>query len=344
MRYLLRSLILLLLLLLLAAAGGGWWIQRHLSERIEVPKLLYIPKGSTRSALAYIDRHYFTINPIDPYLIKHYGYPQAGWIDTGGGTMSRAELFRKLTHAKAAMIEVTLIPGETTPIILDQLAQALDLNRSDLQHAYDAQSAIKEGVLVPDTYALPRGIDAFGTMTLLIERAHKRHEALSRALLGHYDPDTWFRKVVVIASIIQKEAGSAEEMPLVSAVIHNRLKRGMKLQMDGTLNYGRYSHQRVTPRRIREDKSRYNTYRYGGLPPYPVCIVSREAIEAALKPADVPYLYFVRTKSGHHHFSSRYSSHIRAIKRVKNVKKRNTQHRKILQKVTPSPTSMNRYK
>jgi UPF0755 protein len=109
-------------------------------------------------------------------------------------------------------------------------------------------------------------------------------------------------------------------MPIVASVIYNRLKKGMKLQMDGALNYGRYSHTKITAKRLRSDTSRYNTYKYKGLPPYPVCNVSFDAIKAAIFPAKTSYLYFVKLRNGKHSFSRRYSSHIR---KVKSVTKRN---------------------
>ena len=111
------------------------------------------------------------------------------------------------------------------------------------------------------------------------------------------------------ASVIQKEAASVSDMPFVSSVIDNRIKKGMRLQMDGTLNYGEYSHQKVTARRIRTDKTPYNTYKNKGLPVYPVCNVSKDAIHAAINPKDTDYLYFVRGKNGEHVYSCYFSTH-----------------------------------
>ena len=102
-------------------------------------------------------------------------------------------------------------------------------------------------------------------------------------------------------------------MPFVSSVIDNRIKKGMRLQMDGTLNYGEYSHQKVTAARIRNDKTPYNTYKNKGLPLYPVCNVSKEAIDAAINPARTDYLYFVRGKNGEHIYSSYFSTHHKNI-------------------------------
>ena len=102
--------------------------------------------------------------------------------------------------------------------------------------------------------------------------------------------------------------------PIVSSVIYNRLKKRMKLQMDGTLNYGRFSHVKVTPSRIREDKSEYNTYKIKGLPPYPVSSVSKDAIFAAIFPKKTEYLYFVKSKKSKHTFSRTYKEHIKRIR------------------------------
>lgn len=138
---------------------------------------------------------------------------------------------------------------------------------------------------------------------------------LSMKIFGEYNQKKWFR-FVTIASVIQKESASIDEMPIVSSVIYNRLKNGMKLQMDGTLNYGKYSHIKITSKRIKTDKSRYNTYLYTGLPEYPVCNVSFDAIKAAIFPAKTNYLYFMKSKNGTHDFTSNYSTHLNNIKRA----------------------------
>jgi len=86
--------------------------------------------------------------------------------------------------------------------------------------------------------------------------------------------------------------------------------------MDGTLNYAKYSHLKVTPKRIRNDTSIYNTYKHKGVPSIPVCNVGFEAIKAAVFPAKTNYLYFMKSKNGTHDFSRNYSTHLRNIKRV----------------------------
>jgi UPF0755 protein len=110
-------------------------------------------------------------------------------------------------------------------------------------------------------------------------------------------------------------------MPYISSVIHNRLKKGMKLQMDPTLNYGKYSRIVVTPERIRNDNSRFNTYKHKGLPPYPLCAVSMDALKAAVLPRESDYLFFMLNEKGRHSFSATYDQHLVNIKAFKNYRK-----------------------
>ena len=93
--------------------------------------------------------------------------------------------------------------------------------------------------------------------TYLVNSSKKAQSEISRKIFGEYNEKKWF-KILTIASIIQKEAANDAEMPLVASVIYNRLDKGMRLQMDGTLNYGIYSHDVITAERIRSDMSEFN--------------------------------------------------------------------------------------
>jgi UPF0755 protein len=287
----------------------------YLNQTVTSPKVLYIPKGSINQIIAYLQDQKLDVSKLDALLLRFIGSPQSGWINLEERKNVRFDFLYKLTRAKAALVTITLIPGETTYLFLDQLAQKLNLNRSKLQKAYDALAPYKEGVFVPDTYKIPKGISEEKLIELLLSNSHKRMVALSKKFFGTYNEKKWFR-YVAIASIIQKESANIEEMPLVSSVIYNRLKKGMKLQMDGTLNYGKYSHVRVTARRIKEDTTEYNTYLHKGVPPSAVCNVSFDAIRAAVFPAKTNYLYFMKNKKGKHDFSCNYSTHLSNIKRA----------------------------
>lgn len=223
-------------------------------------------------------------------------------------TISKGDFLYLLTSAKAAQSQITLIPGETMYFFLKDISQKFSLNEERLKNAFKQYSPYQEGVILPDTYKIPNGINEEEIIKNLVSFSLNKHKNLAKKMLGKYDEKEWF-KYVAMASIIQKEAASIDEMPLVSAVIYNRLKLGMPLQMDGSLNYGEFSHSRVTPERIRKDKSPFNTYLNKGIPPTPVGSASIEAIKAVLNPAKVDYLYFVRNKQGKHSFSKTYKEH-----------------------------------
>ncbi len=153
-------------------------------------------------------------------------------------------------------------------------------------------------------------------MHFLVRESEKKYKGISEKIYGNYNQKQW-GKVLIIASIIQKEAANNQEMPLVSSVIYNRLKKKMRLQMDGTLNYGKYSHVKVTPERIRTDKSSFNTYKHKGLPDSPIGAVSISAITAAIKPAKTDYLYFMKNDQGVHDFAKTFKAHRKNIKKAK---------------------------
>jgi UPF0755 protein len=128
--------------------------------------------------------------------------------------------------------------------------------------------------------------------------------------------------VHIIASIIQKESNSIEEMPLISSVIYNRLEKNMRLQMDGTLNYGPYAHTIVTPERIKSDESDYNTYKHKGLPPHPLSTVTLDALKASMKPTKSDYIFFMLNEDGTHDFTATYDEHLEKIGLLESIKKR----------------------
>ena len=287
----------------------------YLNKPIYTPKVLYIPAGSIYKIITYLQSKNYDVCKIDSLVLRLLGSPQSGWIDMQTNSNTKADFLYKLTTSKAALQNVTLIPGETTYIFFNQLAKNLHLDRKKLQREFDKNAPEKEGVFVPDTYKIPVGITEKELIGMLLNISHKKMKELSIKFFGTYNEKKWFQ-YVAIASIIQKESANKAEMPLVSSVIYNRIKKGMKLQMDGTLNYGKYSHQKITPFRIKHDTTTYNTYKHKGLPDTPVCNVSIDAIRAAIFPKKTNYLYFMKSKNGMHDFACNYSTHLRNIRRA----------------------------
>ncbi len=287
---------------------------------VKTNEVIYIPKGSINGIITHLQQNKYQVSKLDSILLRFFGSPQSGWIYIGKKELKRADFLYKLTTAKAALKDITLIPGETTYIFLNHIAKSFGLDRMKLQYYYERYALYPEGNFIPNTYKLPIGISEKMIMQLLLKNSQRKMKEFSFKVFGSYNPKKWL-KYLVVASIVQKEAASIKEMPLVASVIYNRLKRGMKLQMDGALNYGKYSHIKVTAKRLREDNSHYNTYRFKGLPLYPVCNVSFDAIKAAIFPAKTSYLYFVKIDNSKHFFSATFRQHQRYIRKLKRKKR-----------------------
>jgi len=284
----------------------------YLNLPIKSSKVLYIPKGSITQIITHLKHKNFDLTVIDNYLIRFIGYPQQGWIDIGVNRLSHADFLYRLSRSKAALQDITLIPGETSYFFLNQLSEQMHLDRVKLQNYFEQYAPIPEGAFIAETYKLPLGITEKRAIKILLYRSREQMKLWSEKIFGNYDEKKWFH-FVTLASVLQKEAASNEDMAMVSSVVYNRLKKGMPLQMDGSLNYGKYSHSKITSKRIKEDTSRYNTYKFKGLPKYPVCNVGIDAIKAAIFPAKTDYLYFVRGKNGKHLYSRYYSTHRKNI-------------------------------
>lgn len=268
-------------------------------------RIIYIPKGNINSTIKILQKNGIDVLLVDEIFIKMFGYPQAGWIDLKSYKMTKLDFLYKLTNSKAALVKIVIIPGETNYFIYKQIEKKLKLP--------NFRCKIDEGFIKPDTYFLPIGMPREQVCKYLYDKSLKWHKFICNKFLGVWNYKIYYKKLI-IASIIQKEAADSKEMPLISAVIYNRLKKHMKLQMDGTLNYGKYSHQKVTPSRIKNDNTKFNTYKFYGLPLKPICVVSQKAIVSAIFPIKTKYLYFVRV-NGKHIFTKSYKEHLKNVKK-----------------------------
>jgi len=275
---------------------------------IKTSQTVLVPKGSITYIIAQLQKKGYGLNIIDKYLLILMGKPQSGWVHIGQKSLNRIDFLHKLTTAKARIEIITLIPGETKVLFLEALAKQLSLDEKQLHEYYNKFSDYEEAGIYADTYYVPEGIKEKHLMNFLIRESKKKYNKISQKFYGDYETRQW-RKILIIASIIQKEAANNKEMPIIASVIYNRLKKNMRLQMDGTLNYGKYSHIRVTPQRLRTDMSHFNTYKHRGLPKTPIGAVSFHAIKSALSPAKTKYLYFMKNRQGVHDFTDTFKKH-----------------------------------
>lgn len=236
--------------------------------------------------------------------------------------MGTFRILRKIAAGEAVLFPFMIPEGVTLSQIAGYWAErgfgtAEDFVKasceSTTRKAYGVDSGNLEGYLFPDTYMFPRGIserEAIREMLRQFDSNMSRLDAGKVKLSRH--------EVVSLASIIEKEAKVEEEKPIISAVFHNRLKRGQKLESCATVLYGLgYPHRKLTRADLKNSKSPYNTYVYKGLPPGPICNPGKGAIAAALNPSKDGYLYFVSKNDGTHYFTASYRDFLNAKRRYK---------------------------
>ena len=279
---------------------------------LEGKKNIHLDPDSTGGIITQLRQKGYDVGSIDRWTLTLLGTPLPGWVYLGKKRITRLELFGRILSRRSHFENITLIPGETTYFFLRQLADTMDLNATQLESAYHQLSPYPEAGILADTYHLPLHLKEKSVIRFLLSLSEKRYKSLALEAFGRWDLVSW-QHTLTVASIIQKEAANAHEMPLIASVIYNRIKLKMRLQMDGTLNYGHYSHTRVTPKRIRTDQTTYNTYKHKGLPSAPVCNVSLAAIRAALHPASTKYLYFMKNDQGTHDFTVTYKGHLKNV-------------------------------
>ncbi len=210
------------------------------------------------------------------------------------------------------------IAGRITPITggaADSVARRLlDPAFSD---SLGAPGPNLEGYLFPETYRFAQGVSVEAIAAEMLDRYRWVWTPERRAALDSIGMSE--REIVTLASIVQAEARWVDEMPIISAVFHNRMRRRMRLQADPTVQYALDSHQsRLLFSHIDSVADNpYNTYTHGGLPPGPIGAPGLAAIDAALHPAPVSFLYFVARDDGRHEFSRSLQEHNSTIQRIR---------------------------
>ena len=182
-----------------------------------------------------------------------------------------------------------------------------------VQHL-DPEARSLEGYLFPDTYPFARRTDAALVLKTMVTRFGEAFDSALRQDAERLGLS--LREAVALASLVEKETAVPAERPVVAAVYHNRLKIGMPLQCDPTVIYALMRAGRWDGNLRRDDlqfDSPYNTYRYRGLPPGPIASPGRASLEAAVRPASVPYLYFVSRNDGSHVFATTLAEHNRNV-------------------------------
>jgi UPF0755 protein len=235
------------------------------------------------------------------------------------------EVAGRLMRGDIFYVSVTIPEGLTAEETIAQINRQGLGNPADLKKALsrtdwisdlDSQAHSLEGYLFPDTYRFPRGVSSETILQTMVREFRARFTKLlaSRPL----PTDRTTREVVILASLVEKEAKNAEERGLVASVLTNRLVKRMPLACDPTVIYalklaGKYDGN-LRRADLKTDSS-YNTYVHAGLPPGPIANPGQSALEAALSPQQTQYLYYVSRNDGTHFFSKDFRTHTEAVAR-----------------------------
>ncbi len=289
------------------------------------PTRVVIPPGATmRSAADSLARHGVIHNAA---LFRAYAKVRGRDRDIQAGTyvLPRGEswgaVLTALREGHGLVASFTIPEGYSLAQAIPVIARALKVPEDSviaavrdtaLLRRLDIPTPTIEGYLFPDTYTFPEGTSARAAVAATVaqfERVWKPEwEArLDTMAMSRHD-------AVTLASIVEKEARLAPERPVIAAVYLNRLRDGMLLQADPTVQYARGSH---TTRVLYSDlaiESPYNTYRNKGLPPGPIASPGAASLQASVYPANVSYTFFVAYPDGHHVFRNSYAEHLVAVR------------------------------
>lgn len=235
--------------------------------------------------------------------------------------VSWGRVLADLQGGKGLEHAITIPEGWSLQQIEPQLARVLEVpldsvraatRDTALLHVLDIPTGTLEGYLFPDTYVFPDGTTPRTAVRVMVQRFQQVwqpewDQRLQALAMSRHD-------VMALAAIVEKEARLPEERPVIAAVYMNRVRAGMLLQADPTVQYALGRHVARVLYRDLEVDSPYNTYRHKGLPPGPIASPGKPSIVAALYPANVPYRFFVAFPDGHHQFTQDFAAHGLAVR------------------------------
>lgn len=325
-----KILIILPIILILTLAGLAFYIYQSikpLDPQAQQQVKFIIPKGQAISIIAQrLSEEELIKNPLVFRLVvkqqRLEDKIQAGSFDLSA-SMSTTQIAKALTQGTND-IWLTIPEGWRREEIAQSLV-ALELADFDQEEFLDL-TLNSEGQLFPDSYLIPKLISTQAVVNLLTNTFEKKvdiglaeeiEQAKDNSLLieANINPDQNFNKILVMASILEREAKGYQQMRQVAGVLWNRLIIGMPLQVDATLQYVKGYNKQLddwwaTPLAAdKELNSAFNTYKNADLPPAPICNPGLDAIKAALDPIDSDYLFYIHDMQGQIHFAKTVEEH-----------------------------------
>ena len=329
----LKKILISLGLLSAFALGGGIYVYQKLNQlaehklTVKPEQLFVLEKGTSSQKLAsqLDEQGIISHDDVDllPYLIRLH--PELSKFKAGVYALDNIttvkELLQHFNSGKEVQLNVQFIEGKTFKMWREQLAKAryleqtlMDKTEAEIAQLLGIAQDKLEGWLAPDTYSyVPYSKD----IDLLKRAYQKQQKALEQAWQNRAEnlPLKSPYEMLIMASIVEKETGVANERPQVASVFINRLKNGWKLQTDPTVIYGmgdKYDGN-IRKKDLLEPTP-YNTYVIDGLPPTPITMPSEASIKATAQPDSTPYFYFVADGSGGHKFSRTLDEHNKAVR------------------------------
>lgn len=332
-RFVLRSVLLLLALVVFALGAAYEFAHRPLTLKGEVVDFTVQRGLSMRQAAAVIARAGVEVNPVWLSWLARIG-GRANTIKAGSYEVHAGitpwQLVLKLSDGDVSQAEVLLVEGWTFRQVRNTLERHAELepdtaglSDAEILALIGASETQAEGLFFPDTYLFDKRSPVSG----VLRRAYHAMQARLDQAWAERDPDSPLQspyQALILASIVEKETGRAEDRALVASVFANRLRIGMPLQTDPTVIYGLGERFDGNLRRsdLRTDTP-FNTYTRRGLPPSPIAMPGKAALMAAVRPAQTKALYFVARGDGSSAFSATLDEHNRAVNQYQRTPRKN---------------------
>jgi UPF0755 protein len=318
-----RFILLLLLLVLSITAASWWWLNSPLTLAQPSVELSIDPGTSPRTVA---NKTVSSGVQTSPWLL--FGWfrlsGQARQIKAGNYELvtglTPISLLSKLTRGEEALRSITLVEGWTFQQVLAALAKAEQLTQDtqglserEIMQKLGRANSPAEGHFYPDTYTYAKGSSDLKLLARAL-RAMDQRLAAAWAVRDMNSPLKTPDDLLTLASIVEKETGSANDRDMIASVFINRLRKGMLLQTDPTVIYG--MGEKFDGNLRRRDlltDTPWNTYIRAGLPPTPISMPGKASLIAAAQPATSQALYFVARGDGSSHFSDNLDAHNRAV-------------------------------
>ena len=319
---------------LFSVGGFSYLLDQQMEQPINLKQstLITVKPGTSLSSFSsvLVNKNWIS----NRFWLRSYAklYPEKAQIKTGTfkikANISLKDLLKLLVIGKEHQFTITFIEGSTFKQWLEQLKKQPKLthvlsNQSirDIAQLLDINKINPEGLFFPDTYAYTEGT----TDLTILKWAHIKMKNKLASLWQKSSKNLPYQnayQVLIMASIIEKETSVIDEMPIISSVFVNRLRKKMRLQTDPTVIYGLGDRYQGNIKRVHlREKTAYNTYRINGLPPTPIAMPGILALQAVLQPETTDFLYFVSMGNGKHIFSSNLTDHNAAVARFQLGKK-----------------------